>query len=176
MTTILVSIPMPPVLPYSRNENGRRMNSQLDEIDAQLLALLQADARWTATDLAAEVGVSDNTVHNRMNRLEEAGVIEGYTADIEPRRAGLQFYYHFTCTTPISERAEVAEEVSSHPEVVEVTELMTGQENLHIKLVGETDQDITRMARQLDELNLEITDENLIRAEHASKIDLEEFE
>lgn len=152
------------------------MTYEPDEIDAHLLTLLQDDARRTATDLAEAVGVSDNTVHNRMNRLAEAGVIEGYTADIEPRRAGLQFYYHFTCTTPISERAKVAEEVRSHPEVVEVTELMTGQENLLIKLVGRTDQDITRMARQLDELNLEITDENLIRAEHSSEIDFEAVE
>lgn len=152
------------------------MTQQLDEVDAHLLTLLQADARSPATELAEIIGVSDNTIHNRMTRLEEAGVIGGYSADIEPRQVGLQFYYHFTCTAPISDRAEVAEQVVSYPEVVEVTQLMTGQENLHIKLVGETDEDITRMAEQLDELNLEINDENLIRAEHTNPIDLGEFQ
>lgn len=148
------------------------MSHQLDEVDARILTLLQDDARYTATDLAAEVGVSDNTIHNRMARLEEAGAIERYTAVIDPRQVGGQFYYHFTGTTPINDRSEVAEQIISYPEVVEVTELMTGQENLHIKLVGKTDKDITRMAEQLDELNLEINDENLIRAEHTNPIDI----
>ncbi len=148
------------------------MSRQLDEIDAHLLTLLQEDSRYPATELAEEIGVSDNTIHNRMTLLEEAGVIDGYTTTIDPRDVGLQFYYHFTCTTPISDRADVAEQVISYPEVLEVTQLMTGQENLHIKLVGETDQDITRMAEELDELNLEINDENLIRAEHRSLLDI----
>jgi len=149
------------------------MSNEIDAVDAQLLALLQRNARSKATDLAEAIGVSDNTVHNRMSRLEDAGVIERYTTEVDPREAGLQFYYHFTCTTPISDRSEVAEQIISYPEVVDVTELMTGQENLHIKLVGRTDQDVTRMAQKLDDLNLEITDENLIRAEHVNPIDLE---
>lgn len=152
------------------------MSEQLDKVDTHLLTLLQEDARQAATDLAQEIGVSDNTVHNRMSRLEDAGIIEKYTTDVNPRRAGLQFYYHFTCTTPISKRAEVAEQVMSFPEVVEVTQLMTGQENLHIKLVGKTDRDITRMAQKLDELALEINDENLIRAEHTNQIDFSPLE
>jgi DNA-binding Lrp family transcriptional regulator len=152
------------------------MPLQLDEVDAHILALIQENARYVATELAEEVGVSDNTIHNRMDRLEEAGIINGYTVDIEPRQVGLQFYYHFSCTTRISDRSEVAEEVISYPEVVEVTQLMTGQENLHIKLVGKTDRDVTRMAEQLDELDLEINDENLIRAEQTKPIDLGELQ
>ena len=148
------------------------MAYEVDEVDVRLLTLLQDDARRTATDLAERVGVSDNTVHNRMQRLVEAGVITGYSADLDLDRLGFRFYYHFTCTTPISERGAVAEEVIAYPEVLEVTELMTGQDNLHVKLVGRTDEDITRMARRLDELNLEITDENLVRAEHTDTIDL----
>lgn len=152
------------------------MNQELDEVDTQLLSLLQEDATYTATYLAEELGVSDNTIHNRMKRLENLGVIQGYTVDVDPRQVGLQFYYHFTCTTPISERSKVADQVMEYPGVVEVTELMTGYENLHIKVVGNTDQDITRMAEELDELNLEITDENLIRAEHTDSIDRGELD
>ena len=152
------------------------MPPQLDEVDAHIIALLQEDARYAATELAEQVGVSDNTIHNRMDRLEERGVIDGYTVAIDPRQVGLQFYYHFSCTTRIRDRADVAEEVISYPEVVEVTQLMTGQENLHVKLVGRTDRDITRMAERLDELALEINDENLIRAEQTGPIDLEELQ
>lgn len=147
------------------------MAYSLDEVDKQLLNLLQENARYTAIDLAERIGVSDNTVHNRMNQLEDAGVITGYSASISPERAGLDLYFHFTCTARISQRSTVAEEAMAFPEVLEVTELMTGQQNLLIKMVGADDHDITKLAEQIDQLDLEINDENLIRAEHTKPLD-----
>ncbi|UTF54209.1 Lrp/AsnC family transcriptional regulator [Natronosalvus rutilus] len=138
----------------------------LDETDRQLLDLLQENARYKATSLAEEIGVSDNTIHNRMARLEEEGIITGYTTAIDYQSTELRLSFHFTCTTRISERSAVAKEALALPQVVEVTELMTGQENLHIKAVGAEDADITHVAEQLDDLDLEINDENLIRAEY----------
>lgn len=143
----------------------------LDDVDRQLLNLLQENARHTALELADEVGVSDNTVHNRMARMEEAGVITGYTTTVDNDRAGLTLYFQFTCTTRISERAEMAEQVMAIPAVLEVTELMTGQENLHVKAVGAEDEHITRIAETIDELDVEINDENLIREEHTNALD-----
>ncbi|WP_255169812.1 Lrp/AsnC family transcriptional regulator [Natrononativus amylolyticus] len=144
---------------------------QLDEVDRQLLTLLQENARYTAIELADEIGVSDNTIHNRMRRLEEANVITGYTTTTDYERAGLRLYFHFSCTARISERSAVAKEAMALPQVVEVTELMTGHENLHLKAVGAEDEDITAIAERLDELALEINDENLIRAEHTTPLD-----
>ncbi|WP_207586735.1 Lrp/AsnC family transcriptional regulator [Halomontanus rarus] len=146
-------------------------NYQLDDVDRQLLNLLQEDARYKAIELAEEVGVSDNTVHNRMERLEDEGVITGYTATTDYDRTGLRLHFHFTCTARISQRATVAEEAMALPQVVEVTELMTGHENLHLKAVGAEDEDITAIAERLDELSLEINDENLIRSEHTKPLD-----
>lgn len=144
---------------------------QLDEVDKQLLNLLQENARSKAIELAERIGVSDNTIHNRMERLEEAGVITGYTASIDHDRTGLRLYFHFSCTTRISERSEVAEKAMELPQVIEVTELMTGQKNLLIKTVGREDEDITHVAEQLDDLDLEINDENLIRVERTKPLD-----
>lgn len=143
----------------------------LDDVDRQLLNLLQEDARYKAIELADEIGVSDNTVHNRMARLEEQGIIEDYTASIDFDCVGLRLYFHFSCTSRISERADVAEKAMEIPQVVDVTELMTGHENLHIKAVGAEDEDITAVAEQLDNLGLEINDENLIRAERTRPLD-----
>lgn len=144
---------------------------RLDDTDKQLLNLLQDNARYTALELAEKIGVSDNTIHNRMERLEEAGVITGYRATVDSDSVGLSLYFHFSCTVRISERSDVAEEALALPQVREVTELMTGQENLHIKAVGAEDENITHVAEQLDELPLEINDENLIRCEHTKPLD-----
>ncbi len=51
----------------------------LDELDRRLLALLQADARAPAADLARRLGVARTTVLARLARLEKQGVIVGYT-------------------------------------------------------------------------------------------------
>ncbi|MFC4542408.1 Lrp/AsnC family transcriptional regulator [Halosolutus amylolyticus] len=143
----------------------------LDDVDKQLLKLLQENARSKAIELAEEIGVSDNTIHNRMERLENAGIITGYTTTIDRDLTGLRLYFHFSCTARISDRSDVAEKALALPQVTEVTELMTGQENLHIKAIGSENRDITHVAEQLDNLNLEINDENLVRAEHAIPLD-----
>jgi DNA-binding Lrp family transcriptional regulator len=152
------------------------MSYDLDDVDRQLLELLQEDGRYAATELAERIGVSDNTIHNRMDRLREAGVISGYTVTIEYDRAGLELYFMFSCTTPISTRSMVAQEALSIPEVVEVTELMTGDRNLQIKVLGSQDEDITRIAEKLDQLSLEINDENLVRAERTDALELTAIE
>lgn len=144
---------------------------ELDDVDKQLLTLLEENSRYTAIQLAEQTGVSDNTVHNRMERLQNAGVITGYTTSVDHEQVGLELYFHFSCTCRISDRAEVAQEALDVPGVLEVTELMTGQENLSIKAIGHEDEDITAIAEALDNLRLEINDENLIRAEHISHYD-----
>lgn len=144
---------------------------RLDDVDVALLTLLQADARQPAIDLADRVGVSDNTVHNRIQRLLDDGVITGFTATLDPEEMGFDLQFMFVCTVRISQRGEVAREVRSIPAVTEVTELMTGQRNLLVKAVARTDEDITAIAERVDEFDLEITDEVLVRAEHANAID-----
>jgi len=52
---------------------------KLDQKDQGLLAMLRADARTSVVDLANRLGVSRATVQNRMRRLEDNGVILGYT-------------------------------------------------------------------------------------------------
>jgi DNA-binding Lrp family transcriptional regulator len=55
---------------------------QLDELDRRLLVLLAADGRSTMADLGRKVGLSRTAVLARVQRLERAGVIRGYRADV----------------------------------------------------------------------------------------------
>ena len=56
----------------------------MDSLDLQLLALLRTDARATVATLAGKLGVSRGTVSNRITRLEDGGVIVGYTVRLRP--------------------------------------------------------------------------------------------
>ncbi|HKJ69732.1 MAG TPA: Lrp/AsnC family transcriptional regulator [bacterium] len=61
------------------------MAKKLDEINRKILALLQEDGRMKRQDVAKEVGLSTPAVSERMNKLLERGVIERYTAVVNPK-------------------------------------------------------------------------------------------
>ncbi|MGH6924165.1 MAG: Lrp/AsnC family transcriptional regulator [Propylenella sp.] len=67
----------------------RFRNHRLDATDAALVRALADDARATIADLARAVGLSAPSVTERVRRLEEAGVIRGYGARIDPAALGL---------------------------------------------------------------------------------------
>ncbi len=56
----------------------------MDETDRQLLSLLRQDARLSIADLSHKLAVSRGTVTNRIAKLEDAGVIVGYTVRVRP--------------------------------------------------------------------------------------------
>ncbi|GBQ10884.1 AsnC family transcriptional regulator [Swaminathania salitolerans LMG 21291] len=60
----------------------------LDSIDRQIVAELQADGRMTNVELARRTGISAPPCLRRVRRLEEIGVIEGYHADVDAGKLG----------------------------------------------------------------------------------------
>ncbi|HVF08343.1 MAG TPA: winged helix-turn-helix transcriptional regulator, partial [Actinomycetota bacterium] len=61
----------------------------LDDRDRDIVATLQQDARATYADVAARVGLSASAVHDRVRKLEQQGVIRGYSAVVDPQALGL---------------------------------------------------------------------------------------
>lgn len=55
----------------------------IDEVDERIIALLREDARRTIADIAARVNLSPAPVKRRIDRLERAGVITGYTVSVD---------------------------------------------------------------------------------------------
>ncbi|MEI8296654.1 MAG: Lrp/AsnC family transcriptional regulator [Pseudomonadota bacterium] len=62
---------------------------KLDNVDVRLLAELQQDGRRPVVELAERVGLSPTPCARRIRQLEEAGIIQGYAAQIDPARLGL---------------------------------------------------------------------------------------
>ena len=62
---------------------------EMDRFDLAILRVLAVDGRITATELARRIGLSKSPTQARMKRLEDAGVITGYRALLDPIRMGL---------------------------------------------------------------------------------------
>lgn len=139
----------------------------LDELDKYIIYSLQDNARDTSSnDIATDIGVSPSTVRNRIQQLEALEVIRGYTLDVDYEKAGFQLHTLIVCTAPIPERERLAEAALDIPGVVNVREVMTGEQNVHIMAVGVDGDDLSRIGRELDDLGLEVVDEDIIRSEH----------
>ena len=65
---------------------------KVDRVDARIIAALQRDGRRSVVELAEEVGLSGTPCARRIRLLEQAGVIQGYTAIVSPERLGLNVH------------------------------------------------------------------------------------
>lgn len=147
-------------MPY--DDSGHR----LDEIDRRILHALMDDARnLSSSTLAEQANVSGATIRNRIHKLEDAGIIRGYTAEIDFELAGGKLTNLYLCDVPVTEREVLAHEARAIPGVINVRTLMTGRRNLHVLAVGEDTRDLRRIARHLTDLGIHIEDEDLVEEE-----------
>lgn len=91
----------------------------LDVTDWRLLDALQRDGRATYADLARLVAMSPSAVAERVRRLEESGVITGYTAVVDPERLGLAILALVRLRYPSGNYKPFHAMVVATPEIVE---------------------------------------------------------
>lgn len=143
------------------------MTDVLDELDRHILYALQQDARHTSSgDIAEKRGVSASTVRKRIQRLEEEGIISDYHVEIDYEAAGFPLHAKLTCTAPISQRGKLAKQALDVHGVEAVREIMNGNDNIYINIIGVDHDDLSRIGQELYDLGLEIEDEQLIRSEY----------
>jgi Lrp/AsnC family leucine-responsive transcriptional regulator len=118
-------------------------DSDLDRVDAKLLAALAEDARISVAELARRVRLSPPSVSERLRRLEEGGVIEGYTVRINPAALGLPIAAWLRVRPVPGEMKRVAEILQGLPEIVEC-DRVTGEDcfiaRVHVKSMGHLEE------------------------------------
>lgn len=103
---------------------------QLDRYDRHILEILQVEGRLSNQELAERIGLSPSPCLRRVKALEEAGLILGYRAELDPRALGLTLtaLIHISMDRHTPERfAHFEAAVRAIPEVVECL-LITGQD------------------------------------------------
>ena len=123
----------------------------LDERDVAIVAALQADARATYADVAARVGLSASSVHDRVRKLEAAGVIRAYRAVVDPAAVGL----HVTAliaVTPLdpTQPDDLPDRLADFAEVEDCLSV-AGEANYILKVRTRDTRDLEELIRKLRE-------------------------
>ena len=118
----------------------RYKNRDLDETDGLILQSLVDDARTSTAEIARKVGLSPPSVAERIKRLEEAGIITGYTTTIDPRALGLELAAWIRIRPMPGQLHKVANILNQLPAIVECDRI-TGEDcfiaRAHVNSVGE---------------------------------------
>jgi len=107
----------------------------VDSTDRSILAELQRDGRQSIAELARTVHMSNSAVAERVRRLEEAGVITGYRAVIDPERLGYGILAYLRLRYPSSQYKPLHDLLAEIPEVVEAHHV-TGDDCFILKVVA----------------------------------------
>jgi Lrp/AsnC family transcriptional regulator, leucine-responsive regulatory protein len=93
----------------------------IDATDLQILTILQSNARMPNAEIARQVGMAPSAILERIRKLEQRGVIQGYEARIDPRALGLGMLAYVAVRTDERVGDECAgERLARIPEVQEV--------------------------------------------------------
>ena len=104
-----------------------RTSQSFDPTDHAILAILQADGRLGVTEIGRRVNLSQPAVSARIKRLEQAGVITGYRAVIDPVRLGLNIEAVVRLRTTHARIAACLEHFAQVPEITGVRRV-TGED------------------------------------------------
>ncbi|MBV0924982.1 MULTISPECIES: Lrp/AsnC family transcriptional regulator [Haloarcula] len=123
----------------------------MDELDSEILSILRRDARTPYTEIADQIGTSEGTVRNRVERLVEDGVIERFT--VATRTGNVKSMVEVGVDVDVDTSA-VTDRIAEWPSVDFVWQV-SGEEDIVVVVdaadTGAVNDLITR-ARELDEV------------------------
>ncbi|HLM58502.1 MAG TPA: Lrp/AsnC family transcriptional regulator [Pyrinomonadaceae bacterium] len=123
----------------------------LDEKDAKILEMLQKDGRASNVELARAVELTPSATLERVRKLEERGLIKGYTAILEPRALGLGLVAFIFMRVDdrddvVGSAEQTAEALSALPSVLELHHL-AGEDCFLLKVRARDTDDLYRILR-----------------------------
>ena len=124
----------------------------MDEVDQKIVQLLIKNARMSYSDIGQQVGISRVAVKSRIKALEEKGVIEEYTAIINPQKiSGAVSCYFEIELSP--EHFEAAVNILRENPIIPQIYRVTGRCRLHVHAVASSNEEMDNLlARVIDPL------------------------
>lgn len=123
------------------------MQLSLDEIDLKILTLLQPNSYLSNVELAKKLGMAPSAVLERVKKLENKGVIEGYPTSIKPEAINLKLLaFIFIKSSEGPGNAAVAKQLAKIPEVLELHHI-AGEDCYLLKVRAQDPQSLIKLMR-----------------------------
>lgn len=120
----------------------------MDELDIRLLKLLQEDGRMSISELSKKIALSRPSVSERVKRLEEKGIISGYTALVPPEAIGRKLLVIIELSDILEPLDKIEEKLANEPAVLECHRA-TGHVHYYIKAALYDIEELTRLVESL---------------------------
>ena len=120
----------------------------LDALDRRLVDLLTQNARYTYSELGERLGLSRVAVKNRMDALEERGIIEGYTVIVNPQKLGSAVSCYYELEARPDALPEILRRLEACPTVTQIYRV-TGECCLHIHAVAADQEELERLMNEV---------------------------
>lgn len=129
----------------------------LDRTNWHILAVLQRNARMPLSELGREVNLSAPAVMERVRKLEDAGVIAGYRAEINPAAIGLPVLVFIRINTPTRDYPRFLAALEGMPEIVECHHI-AGADSFILKAHLTSNNHLEKLLQQLSAFGRTHTD------------------
>lgn len=141
------------------------MEYHLDEIDRKILDYLVENTRMPFTEIAKNMGVSAGTIHVRVKKMEDAGIILGSSLIIDYGRLDYHFSAYIGVLLTKSNRTqEVLKELEKIPNIVEIN-VVSGKYNIFCKVIAKNTEDAKKVIYQIDDIQDVMRTESMISME-----------
>lgn len=123
--------------------------AQIDDLDVRLIREMAGQRRPSHLELARRIGVTRATVHARLAKLTQRGVITGFGPDLDPRALGYDVQAFVTLGIAQGRLDDVAQVLRSVPQVLEAHGI-TGSADVHCRVVARTHEQLQDILIQLN--------------------------
>lgn len=128
----------------------------IDSTDFKILAELVENAKYSFAEIGRKLSLHPNVVAYRVNKLERAGIIKDYTAELDLEKLGVAEQILVGASFPRDvERDDVIQKITAIPQTVKVVSSLGEPESL-VFLVGKNKSEIEKLMSKLRSFNLKI--------------------
>jgi transcriptional regulator, AsnC family len=128
------------------------MTYSLDRLDKEILKILQEDGRISYSKIAQMLNMSESTIHMRIKRLRELGILRGFYADVDMEKIGLKVLAFVQLKADPKKYEQVLNVLKEMKEVAEIYDV-TGEYYALVKVVVPSNEDLAKVLDEIGKLD-----------------------
>jgi Lrp/AsnC family transcriptional regulator for asnA, asnC and gidA len=122
----------------------------LDDIDKNIIRILQEDARTSYREIQNTLGISIGTIHNRISKLRDLGVVQGYTLKLSNEKLGYKLTFLIRVNVDGKHTEEILSDLTKIPEVCSIFHT-TGEQSAALICRFKDSESVHKFIRELNE-------------------------